>query len=385
MNKKRQLAKEKTTYKSFDFILFITVLILLALGIIMVLSASSPSALATTGSSYTYVLKQLLSAIIGIVAMLILSKVDYRIYGRFYKVIYVVSLLVLLLVLVPGLGRTVNGARRWINLPVVSSFQPSELTKVGLIVFYAVYLTKHKDELKNIWKGFFKPFLILAPIILVLLGIQSHFSASVLIILVVAVMMIVAGTKVSHFVTFGTIGATAGIGLMYILAKYFQIGGFRLTRITAFLNPWEDAQDSGWQIIQSLYAIGSGGLFGEGLGNSKQKYLYISEPHNDFIFAVLAEELGFVGCVVVILLFAIFIWRGILIAMKAPDMFGSLLATGITALIGLQAIINIAVVTSSMPVTGMALPFFSYGGTSLIILLCAVGVLLNISRQSEKI
>ena len=377
--------KQKVVNNSFDFILFITVLLLLALGVTMVLSASSPSALATTGSSYTYVLKQLISAAIGIVAMLTLSKIDYKKYASFYKIAYLVSLLALLLVLVPGLGRTVNGARRWINLPVVSSFQPSELTKIGLIVFYAVFLTKHKDELKNIWKGFLKPFLVLAPVILVLLGVQSHFSASVIIILVISVMMIVAGSKISHFVTFGTIGATGLIGGMYILAKFFNIGGFRLTRITAFMNPWADAQDSGWQIIQSLYAIGSGGLFGVGLGNSKQKYLYISEPHNDFIFAVLAEELGFIGCAIVILLFAIFIWRGIIIAMKAPDMFGSLIATGITALIGLQAIINIAVVTSSMPVTGMALPFFSYGGTSLIILLCAVGVLLNISRQSNKI
>ena len=383
------MAQKKTQTKeinnSFDFILFITVLLLLALGIIMVLSASSPSALATTGSSYTYVLKQLLSAAIGIVAMLVLSKIDYRTYSKFYKIAYIGAIGVLLLVLVPGLGRTVNGARRWINLPIVSSFQPSELTKIGLIVFFAFYLTKHKDELRNLLKGFFKPLLILAPVILVLLGVQSHFSASVIIILVVSVMMIVAGTRTAHFLSFGAVGATAGIGLMYVLAKYFGIGGFRLTRITAFLNPWADAQDSGWQIIQSLYAIGSGGLFGVGLGDSKQKYLYISEPHNDFIFAVLAEELGFIGCLAVILLFAVFIWRGIIIAMKAPDMFGSLLATGITALIGLQAMINIAVVTSSMPVTGMALPFFSYGGTSLIILLCAVGVLLNISRQSQKI
>lgn len=377
--------KQKVVNNSFDFILFITVLLLLALGVTMVLSASSPSALATTGSSYTYVLKQLISAAIGIVAMLTLSKIDYKKYAGFYKIAYFVSFVVLLLVLVPGLGRTVNGARRWINLPVVSSFQPSELTKIGLIVFYAVLLTKHKDELKNIWKGFLKPFLILAPVILVLLGVQSHFSASVIIILVISVMMVVAGSKISHFVTFGTIGATGLIGGMYILAKFFNIGSFRLTRITAFMNPWADAQGSGWQVIQSLYAIGSGGLFGVGLGNSKQKYLYISEPQNDFIFAVLAEELGFIGCAIVILLFAIFIWRGIIIAMKAPDMFGSLLATGITALIGLQAIINIAVVTSSMPVTGVALPFFSYGGTSLIILLCAVGVLLNISRQSQKI
>jgi len=173
--------------------------------------------------------------------------------------------------------------------------------------------------------------------------------------------------------------------LLYILATKFNIGTYRLTRIVAFLDPWADPTDSGWQIIQGLYAIGSGGLFGVGLGNSNQKYLYISEPHNDYIFAVLAEELGFIGCIAVILLFAAFIWRGILIAMKAPDMFGSLLATGVTALIGTQAIINIAVVTSSMPVTGISLPFFSYGGSSLVILLCLVGILLNISRQTNKI
>lgn len=150
-------------------------------------------------------------------------------------------------------------------MPLVSSVQPSEFTKIGLIVFFAVYLTKHKDELKNIWKGFIKPFLILAPVIIVLLGIQSHFSASVIIILVVSIMMIVAGTRVIHFVSFGAVGAGAGIGLMYILAKFFNMGTYRLTRVTSFLNPWADAQDSGWQIIQSLYAIGSGGLFGVGL------------------------------------------------------------------------------------------------------------------------
>lgn len=383
--KKQKQVKNKDKNNSFDFVLFITVMLLLSLGITMVLSASSPSSLATTGSSYTYVKKQVLSAIIGIIGMLILSKIDYKRYQKYYKIAYGVSIIILLLVLVPGLGRSVNGARRWINLPIVSSFQPSELTKIGLIVFFAAYLTRHKDELKNIFKGFFKPLLILSPAIIILLLVQSHFSASVVIILIVSIMMIVAGAKFSHFVTCGTIGGAGLIGGMYVLAKYFGKGSFRLARITAFLNPWADAQDSGWQIIQSLYAIGSGGLFGVGLGNSKQKYLYISEPHNDFIFAVLAEELGFIGCMAVIVLFAVFIWRGILTAMKAPDMFGSLLAVGITSLIGLQAIINIAVVTSSMPVTGMALPFFSYGGTSLILLLCSVGVLLNISRQSQKI
>ena len=161
-------------------------------------------------------------------------------------------------------------------------------------------------------------------------------------------------------------------------------GGFRLDRIETFFNPWENATTTGYQLVQSLYAIGSGGLFGLGLGESKQKYLYIPEPHNDFIFAILAEELGFLGCLAVIVLFGIFIWRGVLSAMKAPDMFGSLLATGITALVGLQAIINIAVVTGSIPTTGMPLPFFSYGGTALVILLCAVGILLNISRAGAK-
>lgn len=172
---------------------------------------------------------------------------------------------------------------------------------------------------------------------------------------------------------------------MYTIAKVTGKGAFRLERITTFLNPWNDPTDSGWQIIQSLYAIGSGGLFGAGLGESKQKFLYIPEPHNDFIFSILAEELGFIGCAVVIILFAIFIWRGLLIAMKAPDMFGSLLAVGITSLIGIQAIMNIAVVTSSMPNTGIPLPFFSYGGTALVIILCAVGILLNISRSSKKV
>lgn len=189
--------------------------------------------------------------------------------------------------------------------------------------------------------------------------------------------MITAGCRIKHFAYSALAGVPAIIG-MILIAPY------RLKRVTTFLNPWLDPKGEGWQIIQSLYAIGSGGLFGTGLGLSKQKYLYIPEPHNDFIFSILAEELGFIGVVFVILLFAIFIWRGILIAMRAQDLYGSLLAMGITSLIGIQAIINIAVVTSSMPVTGMPLPFFSYGGTALVMLLACVGILLNISRSGSK-
>ena len=181
----------------------------------------------------------------------------------------------------------------------------------------------------------------------------------------VAILMILAGCRIRYFIMLGVPVAAIGIIALITIGQ-----GFRLQRLVTFFDPWQDLTDTGWQIVQSLYAIGSGGLFGVGLGESKQKYLYIPEPHNDFIFAVLAEELGFIGCALVIILFAIFIWRGILIAMRAPDMFGSLLAVGITTLVGLQAIINIAVVTSSMPATGMPLPFFSYGGTALTILLC---------------
>lgn len=367
----------------FDFILFVIIIILLSLGIVMVLSASAPSAIAESGNSYSYVIQQLKAAILGIILMLIISKIDYRLYKKFYKAIYWISVLILLLVLIPGLGSSSNGATRWIDLKFIQ-FQPSELTKIGLIVFYAGYLADHKSELKSFWKGFVKPLIYILPPIAILYFVQNHLSASVVIGAVTCVMMIMAGCRLLYFVIAGLIGAlvmTVGIIALQATGK----GGFRIKRIMSFMDPWADATEVGWQAVQGLYAIGSGGLFGVGLGESKQKYLYIPEPHNDFIFSILAEELGFVGCVIVILLFAIFIWRGILIAIKSPDMFGSLLATGITTLIGVQVIINIGVVTSSIPNTGMPLPFFSYGGTALLILLCSCGVLLNISRAGSKV
>ena len=373
----------KTKQKPFDFVLFITVLIMLAFGVIMVLSASSPSALSESGNSYAYVTTQAVSAILGIILMLIISKIDYKFYAKFYKIAYWFSIVILLAVLIPGVGKSSGGATRWINLMGVTTFQPSEIVKIALIVFYAVFLSKNKEKLGRFGAGFITPFLIVVPIIAILIFVQSHLSVCVVIILVISVMMLIAGTKLRYFLTCGVLGATGGLGGLYLIAKITGEGMYRLNRITAFMDPWADAKGTGWQIIQSLYAIGSGGLFGVGLGNSTQKYLYLPEPHNDFIFAVLAEELGFIGCLLVIILFAIFIWRGILISMKAKDMFGSLLAVGITSQIGIQAIINIAVVTSSMPNTGMPLPFFSYGGTALLILLCSVGILLNISRNTR--
>ena len=363
-NNKKKKVKRFSSFlnNKMDFILLITVLVLLSLGVIMVLSASAPSALSTTGKSYTFFIKQFGCAIVGIVLMLFISKIDYRFYKKYYWIVYIFSVLILLLVLVPGLGREVKGARRWINIPLLGQFQPSEISKIGLIIFYAGYLSDHKEDLKDFWRGFVKSMIFLVPPVAILYFIQNHLSVSIVIVTVSSVMMLMAGCRLLHFLAGGVV--LAG-GAALILIKKMQgtsgvDGSFRLARIQTFFDPWSDATGTGYQMVQSLYAIGSGGLFGVGLGNSKQKYLYIPEPQNDFIFAIVAEELGFVGCVAIILLFAIFVWRGIVISMKAPDMFGSLMAVGITALVAVQAVINIAVVTASIPTTGMALPFFSY-------------------------
>lgn len=386
MQKKPNKVKKVSKFvnNQFDFLLCITILLLLSLGIIMVLSASAPSALASENDSYAFVRKQAGFAVLGIALMFIISKIDYRFYKKYYWMIYFVSWAILLLVVVPGIGRSVKGATRWINLGF-GQFQPSEITKIGLIIFYAGYLSDHKDDLKSFFKGFVKPFLFLVPPVGILFVVQNHLSVSLVIVSITSVMMLMAGARVLHFVASGGIrNKSEYFGLLGILQMTGK-GGFRLDRIATFFDPWADAQGTGYQVVQSLYAIGSGGLFGVGLGESKQKFLYIPEPHNDFIFSILSEELGFIGCLVVIILFAIFIWRGILTAMKAPDMFGSLIAVGVTALVAVQAIINIAVVTASIPTTGMPLPFFSYGGTALLILLCSCGVLLNISRAGSKV
>lgn len=365
----KSLANNKTMNKKFssflespiDYTLLITVLLLLALGLIMVLSASSPTSLSESGNSYKYFIKQSIFAVAGIICMYMISKIDYRFYRKLYKPSYILSIILFILVLI--IGKKINGARRWIFVTETLSFQPSELVKFLMIIFYAGILTKNRKELGNFFKGWVKHLAFLIPIIALLL-LQPHLSASIVIIGICVVMMIMAGCKPMQMIIPGLVlGIPTLIGII-ILEPY------RLSRVTTFVNPWSDELGKGWQVIQSLYAIGSGGLFGAGLGQSKQKYLYLPEPQNDFIFSVLAEELGFIGCVFVIVLFAIFIWRGILIAMKAPDMFGSLVAIGITSLVAIQVIINIAVVTSSMPATGMPLPFFSYGGTALFILLC---------------
>lgn len=348
---KKQKSFSKFLNNPFDFTLLITILLLLGIGLVMVLSASSPSALSKYGDSYSFFSKQLIFAILGVIAMLFISKIDYRFYQKFYKHAWWLSLILLAMVLL--IGTETNGAKRWITITRTLTVQPSEIVKMLMIIFYAGILVKNRDDLEDYGKGFIKHICLVLPIIGLLI-LEPHLSASVVIIGICSIMMIMAGCKFTHFA--GT-GAVAGVP---ILTALIIAAPYRLQRVVTFLDPWKDATGDGWQVIQSLYAIGSGGLFGVGLGDSKQKYLYIPEPHNDFIFSILGEELGFIGCAIVLILFAIFIWRGILIAMRAPDMFGSLLAVGITALVGIQVIINIAVVTSSMPATGMPLPFFSY-------------------------
>jgi len=306
--------------------------------------------------------------------MLFLSKVDYRFYKRFGKIGFIIGVGLLVLVLLIGIER--NDAKRWIDLGI-TTFQPSEFVKFLVILFYAASLSEHKEKLKSFKEGFV-PFISGIVLITGLLLLEPHMSAAMVMLCIGSIMMIVAGSRIKHFVLSGLL-----VGIPAIIAM-IAVAPYRLSRITTFLDPWSDPQGEGWQVIQSLYAIGSGGLFGTGLGLSKQKYLYIPEPHNDFIFSVLAEELGLVGVIGVIVLFVLFIWRGIIIATKAQDLFGSLLAVGITSLVAIQAIINIAVVTSSMPNTGMPLPFFSYGGTALTMLLACVGILLNISRSASK-
>ena len=387
------MAKKKNKMEGFskflnnsvDFTLVITVLLLLSLGLVMVLSASSPTALQKYDKSYYFFVRQLIFAVLGLFGMYFISKIDYRIYQKFYKHAWILS--IILLISVFAFGSDSHGAKRWIYITKSLSFQPSEIVKFLIIIFYGGILVKDRDDLGKFWKGLVKHILFLVPIIALLL-LEPHVSTSMVIIITCCIMMIMAGCKFWQFLVSGIV-AVGGIGsiatVLYMAsAKFQEKFQYIVTRFITFTDPWKDATGDGWQIIKSLYAIGSGGLFGAGLGESKQKYLYLSEPHNDFIFSIIAEELGFVGCILVFVLFAVFIWRGVLIAMKAPDMFGSLVAVGITSLVGVQAIINVAVVTSSMPVTGMQLPFFSYGGTALFILLCEVGVLLSISRAGNK-
>ena len=381
----RFLNKIKISTGNVDYMFLGVVIVLITFGLVMLFSASSGTAYSTYGNAYYFVIRQAAWTAIGAVLMMILSKIDYHSYNaKINMIAYVVVIVLLIAVL--AIGTEVKGAKRWIF-----GFQPSEAAKavVVIVLSYTLSLPNNQKDLcmvrrgifpylKTVFDGVIMPHGLLVGGFCLLLSKQPHFSCILLIVGVAAVMFIAAGIPMRHIVICG--GAVAAILVIYgVSAEY------RLARLTSFLDPFKDMQGDGYQIVQSLYAIGSGGLFGVGLGKSRQKFMSLPEPQNDFIFSVLCEELGFIGALVLIILFAALLYRGIKIAKNSPDLFGSLLVIGFVAQIIIQVILNIAVVTSTVPVTGMPLPFFSYGGTAMCITMAEMGIVLNVSRQSKML
>lgn len=375
---------EKDTKNNLDFGMLITIIILLCAGIVMVASASSYYALSNYNNSNYFLVRQLFFGIIGFIFMIIISNIDYKRYKKWGYLFYIICLVLLVLVLTP-LGQTRNGAKRWLGFGAIV-FQPSEIMKIGLVIGMSTYLSLNYKKLTS-FKGYIIPILMLL-LVVVVMFMQKHLSGTIVMFVAACSIIFVSGIKVkARYIIAGIIAAAAMLAVFIFMPSGDSTessGSFRLDRIVSFLNPEEDIKGGNWQAAQSLYAIGSGGIFGRGLGQSRQKYLWLPEAQNDFIFSVLGEELGLVGTVTVLALFSFFIYRGYRIAITARDMYGSLLATGITSAFALQILVNIAVVTCTVPVTGMPLPFFSYGGTALFINLCAMGILLNISRTCRK-
>ena len=365
-----------------DVPMVMVILMLIAFGVVMVLSASAPKSLSENGTSYSYVFKQGGVALLGIAVMYIVSRFDYRKLKKWYLFIYFISVLVLFLVYVPGFGVAANGARRWVAIGSIQ-FQPSEITKIGLVISLAGYFTDERKEKRGLLTDIFIPLVMAGIPAIIVFKLQNHMSAALIMIAITLIIIFISGVKKSIF--WGTVAA--GGGLLGLLIGTGTLGkltdSFRGDRIQAWQDPLNSTLDSAYQTKQSLYAIGSGGIFGVGLGQSTQKYTYLPEAHNDFIFAIVAEEMGLFGCAFLILLYGFFAFRGILISVRAQDLFGKLIVTGIISQVMIQTIMNIAVCTAVMPNTGVSLPFLSYGGTSLLMLLFSMGIVLSVSRNSK--
>ena len=351
------------------------VLILLTIGLVMLFSASYAYSYAYYNNSYRFITRQAAFAVLGIAVMLVISRIDYHIWRKFAWLLFVVSigLLVVLLALPP----MVSGmdVKRWIVIGPLN-FQPSEVAKFSIILLFSSLIAANYQQMKS-----FKFIMVLVLILGVTCGLvvlEPHLSATLLIFSIGVVLMIVGGLQIRYIL----LGLGGGVGLV-VVAILTGIIGYGSDRIKYWLDPWADASGKGFQTIQSLLAIGSGGILGRGIGQSRQKHLWVPEPHNDFIFSIVCEELGLIGAVIIILLFCLLVWRGFTIAMRSPDKFGSLLAIGLTFQVGLQAMLNIWVVTNTIPNTGISLPFFSYGGTSLLILLSEMGIVLSVSRYAN--
>lgn len=350
-------------------------LLLLAIGVIMVLSASYASAYydlsnETGGSATYYFAKQLIFAVLGVALMFLASRFPISVYRRFSFLVLGVAIILLLAVLV--IGTKSNGARRWIII-AGQSIQPSEIAKIGVILAFATLICRYKN-LMGTFKYGVMPFAVILIVIVGLLFLEPHLSASIIIIALGAIMMFIGGARLHWF-----IGGGIGVAGLFVVA--ITVLQYSSERISAWRDPFADTGDTGYQIVQSLYAIGSGGLFGLGLGQSRQKYLYLPEEHNDFIFSIISEELGFIGALLILTLFALLIVRGYWIAMHSRDRYSFLVCTGITSLLALQVILNVAVCTNLIPCTGISLPFFSYGGSALLMQLTEMGIILSISRD----
>ncbi len=355
---------------SFDIPFFVGILLLLAVGLLMLYSAGFAGAFLKKGDSYFYIRRQALFAAVGLIAMLVISFIPYNFYRKWIIPFYLGCMVLLILVyLIP----TNDTEHRWLYIGGIQ-FQPSEFAKIGVIIALADYMARNQKKMKTFSGGIVRPAVIFGLPMLAILF-ETHLSGAILVASIGIVMMLCGGSKPIQTLLVALAGALGAGGVL-------SVTGYMIKRVTTWLNPESDAFGDGWQILQSLITIGSGGMFGLGYGKSRQKYLYMSEPQNDFIFSIVSEELGFIGVLFVLALFAFLIWRGIEIAIHAPDAFSSLVVIGIITRIAVQVILNLAVVTNTVPVTGISLPFFSYGGTSLLVLLCEMGIVLQISRYS---
>lgn len=351
-------------------------LMLVIFGVIMVFSASYYYSISQDGSAYSYLRRHGMWVILGFGAMILGASIDYRKLKKAAVPVLAGSIVLLLLIFTP-LGQTINGATRWIGVGPIT-VMPGELAKLAAIIFVAWYLSADMDRIKSLKYGIL-PMLALMAVLGGLIIKQPNLSTAITVCGIIVAMMLVAGMKWKYF--FGAAGAGAA-GILSIVL--FMKNTYWYTRLTAFTDPFADPLDTGYQAVQSLLALGSGGLFGVGLGKSVQKNLYLPEPQNDFILAIIGEELGFIGILCLMIVYCLFLWRGIHIAINAPDQFGMLLASGVVLMVAIQVILNIAVVTSSMPATGINLPFISYGGNALLIFMFSTGILVNISRHEPK-
>lgn len=360
--------------KHFDYILFISVLIISIFGLIMIYSSSYVWAEYKFQDPFKFVKNQGIFFLLGVFFMISISKIPFSFFKKHYKTFFLICIVLLIGVLIPGIGSIRNGSRSWFG---IGSFgiQPSEFTKLAFILFTANYLTKNEKNMKHFKTGIL-PILGLTLFVFFLIMLQPDFGTGMILVMSIMGMLFVGGVPLSFFLKLGALGIV-GIVALILAAPY------RLTRILSFLNPWKDPLGSGFQIIQSLYAIGPGGLFGYGFLNSRQKHFYLPEPQTDFIFSIISEEFGFMGILIVASLFLLIIYRGFTIARNASELFPKYVAFGITFQIAFQAILNLMVVVGLIPVTGVTLPFLSYGGSSLLITLCGIGILLNISRKQK--